>query len=25
MSAGPVTINVGVTVEIPVGSNWVIV
>jgi hypothetical protein len=25
MSAGPITINVGVTVTIPVGSSWVIV
>jgi hypothetical protein len=25
MSAGPITINSGVTVEIPTGSNWVIV
>jgi hypothetical protein len=25
MSAGPITIDSGVTVEIPVGSNWVIV
>jgi hypothetical protein len=25
MSAGPVTINLGVTVTVPVGSNWVVV
>jgi hypothetical protein len=25
MSAGPVTVDVGVTVTIPVGSNWAIV
>jgi hypothetical protein len=25
MSAGPITVNTGVTVTIPVGSSWVIV
>jgi hypothetical protein len=25
MSAGPITINTGVTVTVPTGSNWIIV